>query len=133
MATSPVRSKEMMKPHRDHPSGDDTAGTRPAAGAPAGDRVLEISHAQMDAAHNNGEAIPFAQFVPWLVRYDDSWWVVYERGWLRITDELTTSSTEPPRYPKPIRPMPHDNEPVTSASEALKNRPRRQSLWAIYI
>ena len=94
MVTSPVRSEEMMKPHRDHPASDDTAGTRPAAEAPADDRVLEISHAEMDAAHDNGEAIPFAQSVPWLVRYDSSWWVVYERGWLRITDELTATDID---------------------------------------
>ena len=94
MVTSPVRSEEMMKPHRDHPPGDDTVCARPAAEAPAGDRVLEISHAQMDAAHNDGEAIPFAQSVPWLVRYDGSWWVVYERGWLRVTDELTATDID---------------------------------------
>jgi hypothetical protein len=94
MVTTPVRSEEMMKPHRDHPAGDDITGARPAAEAPAGDRVLEISHAQMDAAHNNREAIPFAQSVPWLVRYDGSWWVVYERGWLRITDELTATDID---------------------------------------
>ena len=74
--------------------GTTLAGARPAAGAPADDRVLEISHAQMDAAHNNGEAIPFAQSVPWLVRYDGSWWVVYERGWLRITDELAATDID---------------------------------------
>ncbi len=94
MATSPVRSEEMMKPHRDHPARDDITGARPAAEAPADDRVLEISHAQMDAAHNDGEAIPFGQSVPWLVRYDSSWWVVYERGWLRITDELTATDID---------------------------------------
>jgi hypothetical protein len=88
--TIPVRSEEMMKPHRDHPARDNITG----AWAAADDRVLEISHAQMDAAHNNGEAIPFAQSVPWLVRYDGSWWVVYERGWLRITDELTATDID---------------------------------------
>ena len=35
-----------------------------------------------------GRAVPLAQSVSWLVRYQGSWWVVYERGWLRITDEL---------------------------------------------
>jgi hypothetical protein len=40
----------MMKPHRDHPARDDITGARPAAEAPADDRVLEISHAHMDAA-----------------------------------------------------------------------------------
>ncbi len=94
MVSTPVRSEEMMKPHRDHLAGDDITGARLAAEAPAGDRVLEISHAQMDAAHNNGEAIPFAQSVPWLVRYDGAWWVVYERGWLRITDELTATDID---------------------------------------
>jgi hypothetical protein len=38
--------------------------------------------------------IPFAQSVPWLVRYDDSWWVVYERGWLRVTDEPTAADLD---------------------------------------
>ena len=84
----------MMKPHRDHPAGDDITGARPAAEAPAGDRVLEISHAQMDTAHDSGEAVPFSQSVPWLVRFDGSWWVVYERGWLRITDELTATDID---------------------------------------
>ena len=94
MVTSPVRSEEMMKPHSEHPSGDDITGARPAAEAPADDHLLEISHAPMDAAHNNGEAIPFAQSVPWLVRYDGSWWVVYARGWLRITDELAATDID---------------------------------------
>ena len=83
-----------MNPHRDHPAGDDTAAAQSAPEASAGDRVLEISHAQMNAAHDNGEAIPFAETVPWLVRYDDSWWVVYENGWLRITDELTATDID---------------------------------------
>ena len=89
MVNSPVRSEEKMKPHRDHPAGDDTADGRPAAPSSAPDHPLEITHAQMDAAHETGEAVPFSQTVPWLVRHDGSWWVVYERGWLRITDELT--------------------------------------------
>ena len=48
----------------------------------------------MNASHNNGEAIPFAQSVPWPVRYDGSWWVAYARGWLRITDELTATDID---------------------------------------
>jgi hypothetical protein len=61
---------------------------------PADDRPLEIGHAQMNAAYDNGEAVPFAQAVPWLVRYDGSWWVVYERGWLRVTDEPTATDLD---------------------------------------
>ena len=47
-----------MNPHRDHPAGNDTAAAQSAPEASAGDRVLEISHAQMNAAHDNGEAVP---------------------------------------------------------------------------
>jgi len=83
-----------MKPHRDHPAGDDTTTTRPATPAPAVDHPLEITHAQMNAAHETGEAVPFSPTIPWLVRYDGSWWVVYERGWLRITDELTATDID---------------------------------------
>ena len=57
-------------------------------------KPLEITHAQMNAAHDNGDAVPFTQSIPWLVRYDDSWWVVYERGWLRITDELAATDID---------------------------------------
>jgi hypothetical protein len=55
---------------------------------PASDQRLEISHAEMNAAHVSGTAVPFAETIPWLVRYDNSWWVVHDQGWLRITDEL---------------------------------------------
>ena len=59
-----------MKPHGDHPAGTDTAGAQPAAQASAGDQPLEITHAQMNATHENGEAVPFSQTAPWLIRYD---------------------------------------------------------------
>jgi hypothetical protein len=48
----------------------------------------------MDAAHVAGTAVPFADTIPWLVRYDNSWWVVYDDGWLRITDTLTTADLD---------------------------------------
>ena len=56
--------------------------------APAGGQALAMSHGEMNAAYLNGRAVPLAQSVSWLVRYQESWWVVYERGWLRVTDEL---------------------------------------------
>jgi hypothetical protein len=62
--TSPVRSEEKMKPHHDHPAGNETATTRPAAPSPAPDHPLEITHAQMDAAHETGQAVPFSQTAP---------------------------------------------------------------------
>jgi hypothetical protein len=56
-----------------------------AAGLP-----LELTHAQMNAACDTGQAAPFAQAIGWLARYRDAWWVIYEGGWLRITDTATT-------------------------------------------
>ena len=47
-----------------------------------------MSHWEMNAAYLSGQAVPLAQSVSWLVRYQESWWVVYEHGWLRVTDDL---------------------------------------------
>jgi hypothetical protein len=79
-----------MKHHRDHPPADAPA----AVGYSAEDQRLEVSHAEMNAAHDSGEAIPFTETIPWLVRYDNSWWVVYDHGWLRITDDLTAADLD---------------------------------------
>jgi hypothetical protein len=49
---------------------------------------LELSHADMNAAYQAGLSIPFGQTVAWIMRYQDAWWVLYEGGWLRITDSL---------------------------------------------
>jgi hypothetical protein len=55
---------------------------------------LAITHAEMNAAYDTGSAVPLAHEVPWLTRYLDAWWVVYERGWLRVTDELTAADID---------------------------------------
>lgn len=55
---------------------------------------LTISHADMDIACGNGDAVPLSSTIAWLTRYLDSWWVVYEGGWLRITDELTAADID---------------------------------------
>jgi hypothetical protein len=47
-----------------------------------------MSHGEMNIAYLSRLAVPLAQSVSWLVRCQGSWWVVYERGWLRITDDL---------------------------------------------
>lgn len=62
--------------------------------APAGTLPLALTHAQMNAAYHAGEAIPLAAAGSWLIRYRDAWWVVYERGWLRITDTATTEDLD---------------------------------------
>jgi len=51
-------------------------------------KARTMSHGDMNAAYLSGSAVPLAQSVSWLVRYQGSWWVVYERGWLRVTDDL---------------------------------------------
>jgi hypothetical protein len=53
-----------------------------------------ISHAEMNAAYDVGAAVPLDPSASWLTRYEDSWWVVYEGGWLRITDELTAADID---------------------------------------
>jgi hypothetical protein len=80
-----------MKRHHDHPPADTPT---PAGTTPAEPQRLEVTHAEMNAAHDSGEAIPFTEAIPWLVRYDNSWWVVYDHGWLRITDTLTATDLD---------------------------------------
>jgi hypothetical protein len=48
----------------------------------------------MNAAYDNGEAVPLAASMTWLTRYQDAWWVVYERGWLRVTDTATAQDLD---------------------------------------
>jgi hypothetical protein len=57
-------------------------------------RVRVMSHGKMNAAYLSGSAVPLAQSVSWLVRYQGSWWVVYERGWLRVTDDLVEADID---------------------------------------
>jgi hypothetical protein len=48
---------------------------------------MEASHAQMNDAARAGAAVPLGPGLPWVVRYLGAWWVEYEDGWLRVTDE----------------------------------------------
>jgi hypothetical protein len=45
-----------------------------------------MTHAAMNAAFDAGAAVLLSEAVNWVVRHRDAWWVVYEHGWLRITD-----------------------------------------------
>ena len=64
-------------------------------GAPARDPQARVmSHREMNAAYLSGQAVPLAQSVSWLVRYQGSWWVVYECGWLRVTDDLVEADID---------------------------------------
>jgi hypothetical protein len=73
-------------------TGPDDSPTAERNSSPSGSIVM--SHAEMNAAYNSGAAIPLAQAISWLVRYRDAWWVVYERGWLLITDDLTAADLD---------------------------------------
>ena len=53
-----------------------------------------MTHAAMNAAYDNGDAIPLGPAVAWLTRYREAWWVVYEHGWLRITDAATAQDLD---------------------------------------
>jgi hypothetical protein len=66
----------------------------PAAGHMTAGLPLELTHVQMNAAYDNGQAMSFAGVVPWLTRYRDAWWVVYEGGWLRIIDREAAESLD---------------------------------------
>jgi hypothetical protein len=57
-------------------------------------QTLVISHGEMNDAYLSGRAVPLAQSVSWLVRYQGCWWVVYERGWLRVTDDLVEADID---------------------------------------
>jgi hypothetical protein len=63
--------------------------------APAQDDLpLAVTHAAMNAAFDKQQAVPLSVSVAWLVRYREAWWVVYERGWLRITDTVTAEDLD---------------------------------------
>ena len=65
----------------------------PAEGGGPGARG-EVTHAQMDAAVQAGDAIPLGSAGGWLARYRDAWWVLCGLEWLRITDEATIADID---------------------------------------
>ena len=52
-------------------------------------RPLEITHGEMNAATDQGHAVPLSHGQGWLIRYRDDWWIEWENGWLRVTDDDT--------------------------------------------
>ncbi len=48
----------------------------------------------MNTAYLSGQAVPLAQSASWLVRCQGSWWVVYEGGWLRVTEDLVEADID---------------------------------------
>ena len=82
-----------------------------AAIDPAPKLPLAVTHAEMNAAYDKGEAVPLAASMAWLVRYQDSWWVVYERGWLRVTDTATAEDLDDAAVRLAEAAVTRDNQP----------------------
>lgn len=53
-----------------------------------------LTHSEMNAALDRGEAVPLAATMTWLMRYQDAWWVIYEGGWVQVTDELAADDID---------------------------------------
>jgi hypothetical protein len=72
------------------------AGTAAAghAGPGPGGLPLAMTRAAMNAAYDNGDAVPLGRAVAWLARYRGAWRVVYERGWLRVTETATAGELD---------------------------------------
>ncbi len=80
------------QPDDGHPAQDSRA--EPGREAADDEVVLEITHAQMDAAVSTGDAVPLDLAGDWLARYQDAWWVLAEAGWLRVTDQATAADID---------------------------------------
>lgn len=52
------------------------------------DDIPAVSHAEMDAAFERGDAVFLSRSIQWLMRYRDAWWVVFEHGWLCVVEGL---------------------------------------------
>lgn len=75
------------------------SGSLPPADAAAAQATekelpLVITHADMDAAFERGDAVPVTQSIGWLMRHRDAWWVIYEEGWLRVIEGPIATSID---------------------------------------
>ena len=56
---------------------------------------LTVAHADMRRALDQGSAVPFGPGVlAGIARWAKAWWVAWEGGWLRVTDELTAAELD---------------------------------------
>jgi hypothetical protein len=56
---------------------------------------LAVTHADMGHALDRGFAVPFGPGVlSGIARWAGAWWVAWEGGWLRVTDELTAADLD---------------------------------------
>jgi hypothetical protein len=64
------------------------ARTRAAQPGPAIAESIVISSADMDGHVACGHAVPLSQVVPFIVRYQDAWWLSTQAGWLPIASSI---------------------------------------------
>lgn len=83
-----------MRMHSRETDAESTAGASANGHQPFDERPLAISHAEIDAAIDRGEVAPLGQSLSWMVQYRDAWWVIYEHGWLRITDDFVAAELD---------------------------------------
>ena len=53
-----------------------------------------MTHAAMNAAFDEGAAVLLGRAVNWVAHHRGAWWVVYEHGWLRVTDQATAEDLD---------------------------------------
>lgn len=76
---------------------------------------LILSHGEMNTAIEHGTAFPVTSATGWLMRYRDSWWVIYEDGWLRLITSTVTDRLDR-LYPRLAE------AEAQAAAEAARNR-----------
>lgn len=57
---------------------------------PTARQPMIISHAEMHAAYDQGQATPLGQTIAYITRYQDTWWILFEGGWIRADHDLAT-------------------------------------------
>jgi hypothetical protein len=64
------------------------------AGSPSEDLPLFLSHDEMTLACEQGTASLLSGEINGIARHLETWWVEYERGWLRIADKQVLSDLD---------------------------------------
>jgi|SRR5450755_899597 len=61
---------------------------QPAAPSPP---PVVLTDADMDAAAASGQATPLGQVITFIKRYQDTWWLSTQAGWLPVPPHLSTT------------------------------------------
>lgn len=73
-----------------------STSTEEPAQANAPTQIKIISHAEMNDAYDAGLVTPLGKTIAYAVHYQGTWWIHFERGWIRsdkaLADSLDTES-----------------------------------------